>query len=103
MKRYNDMSANALLIGSDASDASIVQLRQCTVDVLKILYKSGARNFVMGNVSEQTLGRCVSSSPSTQILPLDLLHPSQQFNRIVAREMTAVMMGEDNQWTTWLS
>lgn len=50
----NDLGANALLTGSDAPDTSIVQVRQCTVDVLKILYESGARNFIMQNVSEQT-------------------------------------------------
>jgi hypothetical protein len=50
----NDLGANALLTGSDAPDTSIVQVRQCTVDVLKMLYESGARNFIMQNVSEQT-------------------------------------------------
>jgi hypothetical protein len=68
----NDLGANALLTGSDAPDTSIVQVRQCTVDVLKILYESGARNFIMQNVSVQRLGQCVLSSPSAQILPLDL-------------------------------
>jgi hypothetical protein len=32
----------------------------------------------------------------------DELHPSEQSDRIVAREITAVMKGEYNQWTTWL-
>lgn len=46
----NDLGVNALLTGSDAPDTSIVQVRQCTVDVLKILYESGARNFIMQNM-----------------------------------------------------
>jgi hypothetical protein len=37
------------------------------------------------------------------LLRYDELHPSQQSDRIVAREITAVMKGEYNQWTTWLS
>lgn len=31
------------------------------------------------------------------------LHPSQQANRVVAREITAVLKGEQNRWTTWWS
>ncbi|KAG1765727.1 carbohydrate esterase family 16 protein [Suillus placidus] len=46
----NDLGANALLTGSDAPATSIVQVRQCTVEVLKILYESGARNFIMQNM-----------------------------------------------------
>jgi len=37
------------------------------------------------------------------LLRYDELHPSQQSDRIVAKEITAVMKGEYNQWTTWLS
>lgn len=48
----NDLGVNALLTGSDAPDVSIVQVRECAVDVLKILYQSGARNFIMQNVSD---------------------------------------------------
>ncbi|KAI6135858.1 carbohydrate esterase family 16 protein [Pisolithus thermaeus] len=33
----------------------------------------------------------------------DELHPSEQADRIVAREITAVMKGEYSRWTTWLS
>lgn len=33
----------------------------------------------------------------------DELHPSEQADRIVAREITAVMKGEHSRWTTWLS
>ncbi|KAG2754216.1 carbohydrate esterase family 16 protein [Suillus brevipes Sb2] len=199
----NDLGANALLTGSDAPDTSIVQVRQCTVDVLKMLYESGARNFIMQNIlpldltilysnysypnrywdlERNTTGwnvymkelvragneitslmlealvptlpdahiasfdsyglftdmynnpqnyfngtapynvtgcinSCVHTMNSTaaptctvangtdadSFLWYDELHPSQQSDRIVAREMTAVMMGENNQWTTWLS
>lgn len=58
----NDLGANALLTGSDASTTSIVEVRQCAVDVLNMLYESGARNFIMQNVSAQSLGHCVLSS-----------------------------------------
>ncbi|KAF5313555.1 hypothetical protein D9758_018922 [Tetrapyrgos nigripes] len=33
----------------------------------------------------------------------DQLHPSEQADRIVAREIAKVFEGEENQWTTWLS
>lgn len=33
----------------------------------------------------------------------DELHPSEQADRIVAREITALMKGEHSRWTTWLS
>ncbi|KAF9528820.1 GDSL lipase/esterase [Crepidotus variabilis] len=33
----------------------------------------------------------------------DELHPSEQADRIVAREVTQVAKGAKNQWTTWLS
>jgi len=62
----NDLGANALLTGSDAPTTSIVQVRQCTVDVLKILYENGARNFIMQNVSARALmSHCVLVLPRT--------------------------------------
>ncbi|KAF5334166.1 hypothetical protein D9758_014835 [Tetrapyrgos nigripes] len=33
----------------------------------------------------------------------DELHPSEQANRIVAREIAQVFQGKQSQWTTWLS
>jgi len=33
----------------------------------------------------------------------DELHPSEQADRIVAREIAQVMEGQQNKWTTWLS
>ena len=33
----------------------------------------------------------------------DELHPSEQADRIVAREVAQVIKGQKNQWTTWLS
>ncbi|KAK0436820.1 carbohydrate esterase family 16 protein [Desarmillaria tabescens] len=32
----------------------------------------------------------------------DELHPSEQANRIVAREIAQVTRGEENKWTTWI-
>ncbi|KAG2130906.1 carbohydrate esterase family 16 protein [Suillus clintonianus] len=199
----NDLGANALITGSNAPSTSIVQVRQCAIDVLKTLYESGARNFIMQNIlpldltilysnysypsrywdlernttewnvymkelvragNEITslmldalvptlpgahiasfdsyalftdmynnpqnyfngtapynvtgcINSCVYTTNSTaaptctvangtdrdSFLWYDELHPSQQSDRIVAREITAVMKGEQNQWTTWLS
>ncbi len=33
----------------------------------------------------------------------DELHPSEQADRIVAREVAQVARGEENRWTTWIS
>ena len=47
----NDLGANALLTGS--SKASLVEVTNCMVDWVKVLYKSGARNFIFQNVSRE--------------------------------------------------
>lgn len=33
----------------------------------------------------------------------DELHPSEQADRVVAEQVAQVILGEENQWTTWLS
>ncbi|KAH7923372.1 carbohydrate esterase family 16 protein [Leucogyrophana mollusca] len=200
----NDLGANALITGSDAPDVSLVQVRQCAIDVVKVLYASGARNFIMQNIipleltilysnysfpniywdeqrnttewnvfmkelsrtgnalTELMLQALVPTMPDAHIASFDSyglftdiysnpqnylngtaplnvtgcintcmystyndpnpatcttvegtdrdsymwydeLHPSEQTDRVIAREMTAVMKGEANQWTTWLS
>ncbi|KIJ69630.1 carbohydrate esterase family 16 protein [Hydnomerulius pinastri MD-312] len=43
----NDLGVNALISGSDAANVSIVPVRECTVNWVKTLYESGARNFIM--------------------------------------------------------
>jgi len=44
----NDVGSNALLTGSD--NASLVDVMECMVNWVKVLYKSGARNFLFQNV-----------------------------------------------------
>ncbi|KIJ22627.1 carbohydrate esterase family 16 protein, partial [Sphaerobolus stellatus SS14] len=44
----NDVGANALLTGSD--NASIVDVVECTINWVKVLYQSGARNFLFQNM-----------------------------------------------------
>ena len=51
----NDLGVAGLLTGVDAPGVSIVPVRQCAVDVLKYLYESGARNFIMQNVCRKTM------------------------------------------------
>jgi len=50
----NDVSANALLTDGIGvrSGVSIVEVRKCVVDVVEMLYESGARNFVILNASQ---------------------------------------------------
>lgn len=45
----NDLGANALITGQPK--ASIVDVAQCMVNWVKVLYDSGARNFIFQNVS----------------------------------------------------
>ncbi|KAF8182925.1 GDSL lipase/esterase [Pholiota molesta] len=44
----NDVGANALLTGSD--QASLVDVTECMVNWVKVLYSSGARNFLFQNM-----------------------------------------------------
>ncbi|KAH7909673.1 carbohydrate esterase family 16 protein [Hygrophoropsis aurantiaca] len=201
----NDLGANALITGSDAPDVSIVPVRQCAVDVVKVLYASGARNFIMQNIipldltilysansypnkywdevrnttewnvfmkelsrsgnaitdlmlqalaptlpgahiatfdsyglitdiynnpgnylngtaplnvtgcvnscvynlneSESDTGDCTVAEGTDRdsFLWYDELHPSEQTDRIIAREITTVMKGEASKWATWWS
>ncbi|KAF9465452.1 GDSL lipase/esterase [Collybia nuda] len=45
----------------------------------------------------------ISGSAKDSYLWWDELHPSEQANRIVAREMAASIQGKKTRWTTWLS
>ncbi|KAH7928796.1 carbohydrate esterase family 16 protein [Leucogyrophana mollusca] len=200
----NDLGVNALITGSDAPDVSIVPVRQCAVDIVKVLYASGARNFIMQNIlpldltvlysansypnrywdaernstewsvfmrelsrsgnaiTELMLQALAPTLPAAHIASFDSyglitdiynnphnylngtaplnvtgcvkscvynmndkdsdpvcttaegtdrdsflwydeLHPSEQTDRIIAREMTAVMKGKPSKWATWLS
>ncbi|RDB29885.1 Acetylesterase [Hypsizygus marmoreus] len=50
-------------------------------------------------------GTCttVTGAARDSFLWFDELHPSEQADRIVAREVAAVIQGRKNRWTTWLS
>lgn len=45
----------------------------------------------------------VNGTDRDSYLWFDELHPSEQADRIVAREIAKVFQGEESQWTTWLS
>ncbi|KAF8996011.1 GDSL lipase/acylhydrolase [Cyathus striatus] len=199
----NDVGSNALLTGNDA--ASLVDVTECTVNWVKVLYQNGARNFLFQNMipletvplyaptsypnrfwtaqrnttewsvfmkelvlsgnaltklmlqalaptlHEAHIGifdshslfadmfahpalylngtaplnitgavrscvfqlnesvndsgdcRIVNGTDRDSYLWFDELHPSEQADRIVAREVAEVMRGQSNKWTTWLS
>ncbi|KDR73972.1 hypothetical protein GALMADRAFT_596103 [Galerina marginata CBS 339.88] len=196
----NDVGSNALLTGSDK--ASLVDVTTCMINWVKVLYASGARNFLFQNMIPletvplyapvsypnrywsavrnstewsvfmaelvlsgnaltklmlQTLAPTlhgahigifdshslfadmfahpalylngtaplnVTGSVNACVFPLngntgtcttatgtdrdsflwfDELHPSEQADRIVAREIAQVVVGQKNKWTTWLS
>ncbi|KAF5329579.1 hypothetical protein D9619_009006 [Psilocybe cf. subviscida] len=199
----NDVGSNALLTGSDK--ASLVDVTQCMINWVKVLYESGARNFLFQNMipletvplyapvsypdrywtaqrnstewsvfmKELTLsgnaltklmlealaptlsgahigifdshslftdmfarpqvylngtaplnvtgavqacvfklnestsdtGACTIAKGSDRdsFLWFDELHPSEQADRVVARQIADVIEGKGNKWTTWLS
>ncbi|KAF9020562.1 hypothetical protein BDZ89DRAFT_1093689 [Hymenopellis radicata] len=160
----NDVGVYSLLTGSNA--ASIVDVTECMIEWVKVLYKSGARNFLLQNmiplqttilyspdsypnkffnternttewaVSIRELpvdaSRRAPTLPGAHIAPLnvtgavlscvfplnsdegtctqvdgtdrdsylwwDELHPSEQADRIVAREIAKTMSGQGSQW-----
>ncbi|KAH7107143.1 hypothetical protein BKA62DRAFT_765694 [Auriculariales sp. MPI-PUGE-AT-0066] len=51
----------------------------------------------------RSTGGCGNDSDRDSFLWNDDLHPSEQTNRVVAREMAAVISGGSSQWMTWLS
>jgi len=199
----NDVGSNALLTGSD-NKATVVDTTRCAVNWVKVLYDSGARNFLFQNmiplqlvptysraaypnrfwnapfnatewsvfvtelttsgnaISELLLQNLVRALPGAHVglfdshslfmdmfnrpavyfngtaplnvtgsvnacvfpfqgqpgnpvctvaqgtdrdsfLWFDELHPSEQANRIVAREISLIIQGRSNQWATWIS
>ncbi|KAG1726494.1 hypothetical protein EDD22DRAFT_771097, partial [Suillus occidentalis] len=83
---------------------------------LFIMYNN-PQNYFNGNAPHNVTGcinSCVHTMSSTKVpctiangtvadsfLRYDGLHPSQQSDRIVAWAVTAVVIGEDNRWTTF--
>jgi len=57
------------------------------------------------NESTSDTGACTIAQGTDRdsFLWFDELHPSEQADRIVAREIAQVIEGRANQWTTWLS
>jgi len=71
------------------------------------LNTTGAVNACVFKLNESTgdAGDCTvaQGSDKDSFLWFDELHPSEQADRIVAREIAQVIEGHANQWTTWLS
>ncbi|KDR73974.1 hypothetical protein GALMADRAFT_227695 [Galerina marginata CBS 339.88] len=65
---------------------------------------TGAVNACVFQLNGST-GTCTTATGSARdsFLWFDELHPSEQADRIVAREIAQVIEGQKNQWTTWLS
>ena len=55
----NDVGAGALLTGHQTPGVTIVDTVACAVNWIKVLYASGARNFIFQNVSDQPVLDCV--------------------------------------------
>lgn len=53
----NDIGGNGLLTGHGAPGASLVETTNCAVNWVKVMYKSGARNFLFQNVSYPSIRR----------------------------------------------
>jgi len=55
----NDLGANGLLTGNVGETASLVAVADCMVNWVRVLYKSGARNFLFQNVCRDACLRWV--------------------------------------------
>lgn len=67
---------------------------------------AGCINSCVHTMNSTAVSACTiaNGTGADSFLWYDELHLSQQSDRIVAREMTAVMtVGKDDQWTKWLS
>ncbi|KAJ3783564.1 hypothetical protein GGU10DRAFT_50743 [Lentinula aff. detonsa] len=66
---------------------------------------TGCINSCVFQVNEPDSGACtlVNGTDRDSYLWYDELHPSEQADRIVAREMALVMEGKASKWATWLS
>ncbi|KAJ3765584.1 GDSL lipase/acylhydrolase [Lentinula raphanica] len=66
---------------------------------------TGCINSCVFQVNEPDSGVCtlVNGTDRDSYLWYDELHPSEQADRIVAREMALVMEGKTSKWATWLS
>ena len=47
----NDVGVNSLLVGQGTPGVSLVNVTECAVNWVKVLYENGARNFLFQNVS----------------------------------------------------
>ncbi|KAI0630857.1 GDSL lipase/acylhydrolase [Trametes polyzona] len=45
----------------------------------------------------------VEGTDKDSYLWYDPLHPSEQANRVVAQQISQIVLGEENKWTTWFS
>ena len=47
----NDVGVNSLIVGEGTPGVTLVNTTECAVNWVKVLYESGARNFLFQNVS----------------------------------------------------
>ena len=67
----NDIGQSALLTGDQLVGVSLVDVVSCTINWVKTLYDSGARNFIFQNVSFEPSGRyCFIANQDSKMIPL---------------------------------
>ena len=62
----NDVGVGTLLTGQQTPGVTIVDTVACAVNWVKVLYASGARNFIFQNVSGGICGECDGQSRSSR-------------------------------------
>ena len=54
----NDVGVNSLIVGEGTPGVTLVDVTECAVNWVKVLYENGARNFLFQNVSAARLRGC---------------------------------------------
>jgi hypothetical protein len=66
----NDVGVNSLLVGQGTPGVSLVNSTECAINWLKVLYESGARNFLFQNVSFRIVRELIVTYQILKMLPL---------------------------------
>lgn len=94
------LNGTAPLNVTGAVNSCVFELRGTTADC--VLVSGPARDSFLWLVTP-TEGNQPRANYDWSIRRFDELHPSEQADRIVAREVAASIQGKKNRWTTWLS
>ncbi|TRM56656.1 hypothetical protein BD626DRAFT_618757 [Schizophyllum amplum] len=85
--------------------ASVGEFGPCRLVLHLLAYLNGTAPLNVTGAAFACVPTCttVEGTDRDSYLWYDELHPSEQADRVVAEQVAQVILGEENQWTTWLS